>query len=82
MMIKALTIRLSGYSFGRPGPRFLGGGGIGIRSTSSTNMTSNGFWCSIQLPPSVDVSQLKYYGGHRALASPLRGVFCLLINLI
>jgi hypothetical protein len=53
----------------------LGGGGIEIRSTSTINMTSNGFWGSIQLPPGVDESQLKYYGGHRALASPLRGAF-------
>jgi hypothetical protein len=54
----------------------LGGGGIGIRSISMTNVTSNGFCCSIQLPPGIDVSQLKYYGGRRALASPLRGVSC------
>jgi hypothetical protein len=74
MMIKALTIKRSGYTFGRPGPRFLGDAVMGMRSTSITNVTSNGFWCSIQLPPGVDVSQLKYYGGRRALASPQRGV--------
>jgi hypothetical protein len=41
-----------------------------------TNVTSNGYCCSNQLPPGIDVAQLKYYGGRRALASPLRGVFC------
>jgi hypothetical protein len=40
-----------------------------------TNVTSNGFCCSIQLRPGIDVSQLKYYGGRRALANPERGVF-------
>jgi hypothetical protein len=75
MITNALIIKRSEYTFGLPRPRFLGGTGIGVRSTSKTNMTSNGFWGSIQLPPSVDASQLIYYGGHRALASPLRGVF-------
>jgi hypothetical protein len=77
MMTKALTIKRSGYTFGRPRFRFFGGAGIGIRSTSKTNMTSNGFWCSIQLPPGLVGLQLQYYGGHRTLARPLCGVFYL-----
>jgi hypothetical protein len=54
----------------------MGGGGIGIRSINMMNVTSKGSCCSILLPPDIDVWQLKYYGGRRALASPLRGVFC------
>ncbi len=75
MMTKALIIKRSEYVFGRPRFRFFGGAGIGIRSTRDTKMTSNGFCCSIQLPPSVDGLQLIYYGGHRTLARPSCGVF-------
>jgi hypothetical protein len=75
MITNALTINRSAYTGGRPRPRFGGGSGIGIRSTSLTNVTSNGSRGSIQLPFGMDVSQLKYYEGGRALAMPWRGVF-------
>jgi hypothetical protein len=68
MMTKALTIKRSEYTFGRP--RFFGGSGNGIRSTNLTNMTSNGSRYTIQLPLTTFVSQLKWYKGDCAGAIP------------
>jgi hypothetical protein len=75
MITNALTINRSVYTLGRPRPRFDGGLGIGMRSTSFTNVTSNDSRGSIQSPPGIDVWQLKYYRGRRALAMLGRGVF-------
>jgi len=76
-MTNALIINRSEYVLGLPRLRFFGGTGIGIRSTSDTKMTSNGFCCSIQLPPGLVGVQLQYYGGRRTLARPSCGVFYL-----
>jgi len=72
-MTNALIINRSGYLFERPRPSLLGSLGIGIASTNLIHMTSSGSRSSIQLCPSIDVSQLICYGGHRALAMPQRG---------
>jgi hypothetical protein len=77
MTTNAFTISRSVYSLGCPRFRRADSSGIGILSTSLTNVTSIASRCSIQLPSSVDVSQLKYYEGRRALAMPLRGAFYL-----
>ncbi len=39
------------FTFGRPRPRFTGGGGAGTRSTSLTSMTSSETWPIIMMPP-------------------------------
>lgn len=75
MMISALTINRSEYVWGRPRPRFDGSAGMGILSISLMKLTSSGSRGTIQLLPSFWSWQLKYYGGDRALASPLRGFF-------
>src|SRR5438270_7357237 len=51
MMTNAFKNSRSGYTLGCPRPRFVGGVGIGTRSTNWTNVTSNESWNTIGVPP-------------------------------
>src|SRR5438876_9103205 len=51
MMTNAFKNSRSGYTLGCPRPRFVGGVGIGTRSTNWTNVTSNESWNTMRVPP-------------------------------
>src|SRR5947209_9907179 len=51
MMTNAFKNSRSGYTLGCPRPRFVGGMGMGSRSTSLTKVTSNESWDTIGLSP-------------------------------
>src|SRR5436309_14313303 len=51
MMTNAFKNSRSGCTLGCPRPRFVGGVGIGTRSTNWTNVTSNESWNNMRVPP-------------------------------
>jgi hypothetical protein len=61
MSTNAFKNSRSGYTLGCPRPRLLGSAGIGKRSTSVTNMTSNESWGTIGLPPILVVCNINSY---------------------
>src|SRR5215468_1402427 len=68
--MSALTKSLSEYVSCRPRWRLVGGGGVGICSTSQSKLTRILPGVSISVPPKYEVWSLQYFRGSRAQVNP------------